>query len=104
MSHYSYDKRRHRRHLFFHKIEYCLGPRSYYDICNGSSINISESGMCMYTVRRLDEGEDIEIMTALPLPYQKATTRWVVKYSHDLYKVGLAFIDHHAIPSSGGDV
>jgi len=91
MLHDIYDKRRHKRHLFFHKIEYCLGPRSYYDICNGSSINISESGMCMYTIRRLDEGEDIEIMTALPLPYQKATTRWVVKYSHDLYKVGLAF-------------
>lgn len=86
-----YDKRRYKRHLFFHKIEYCLGPRSYYDIYNGSSINISESGMCMYTSRRLEEGVDIEIMNGLPFPYQKATTRWVVKQYQDLYKIGLAF-------------
>lgn len=98
----SYDKRRHKRHLYFHKIEYCLGSCSPDDICHGSIINISESGMCMYTVRRLEEGEDIEIMNSLPVPYQKATTRWVVKYFQDLYKIGLEFIDHYAIPLSGG--
>ncbi|MFI5295793.1 MAG: PilZ domain-containing protein [Thermodesulfovibrionales bacterium] len=93
-----YDKRRHRRHLFFHKIEYCSGPCSPGDTCHGSVINISESGMCMYTDRRHDEGEDIEILNAFPVPYQKATIRWVVKYFHDLYKIGLAFIDQYAIP------
>ncbi len=59
----------------------------------------------MYTVGPLDEGEDIEIMTALPVPYQKASIRWVVKYFHDLYKMGVVFIDHYAIPlSDGGDL
>jgi hypothetical protein len=53
-------------------------------------------------VGQLDEGEDIEIINALPVPYQKATIRWVVKYFHDLYKVGVAFIDHYAIPLSDG--
>jgi hypothetical protein len=98
MPHDSYDKRRHKRHLCFHKIEYCLGPRSPDKISDGSITNISESGMCMFTARRLEEGEDIEIITALLLPYQKATTRWAVKYSQDLYKIGLAF----TIPLSGG--
>ena len=102
MKHYGHDKRRHTRHLFFHTIEYCSGPPSPDAVCHGSSINISESGMCMYSTRQLGEGEDIEIMNALPVPYRKATTRWVVRYFQDLYKIGLVFIDHYAIPSSGG--
>jgi hypothetical protein len=100
-----YDKRKHQRHLFFHKLEYCSVPRSPDDISQGSIINISESGLCMYTARQLAEGDDIEIMNALPVPYQKANIRWVVKYFHDLYKIGLAFIDHYSIPlSDGGDL
>ena len=83
----SHDKRRHERHLFLHHIEY----RSPHIIADGSIINISESGMCIYTDIRLEEGDDIEILTAPLLRYQKATTRWVVKYNQDLYKIGLAF-------------
>jgi hypothetical protein len=88
-----FDRRRDKRDLFFQEIEYCLGTSSPDDIFEGSIVDISESGMRMFTARPLEEGEDIEIMTALllPLPYRKATTRWVVKYSQDLYKIGLAF-------------
>jgi len=92
MQRHDYGTRRHKRDLFFHPIEYCLGPRSAGDICDGSIINISGSGMGMYTARRLEEGNHIEIMTALPVPYQKATARWVVEYSQDFYKIGLEFI------------
>ncbi len=92
MQRHNCDTRKHKRDLFFHPIEYCLGPRSSGVIFDGSIINISGSGMAMYSTRRLEEGDDIEIMTTLPVPYQKATARWVVEYSQDFYKIGLAFI------------
>jgi hypothetical protein len=64
---------------------------------------MSDSGMCMYTYGRLEEGEDIEINNALPVPYQKATVRWTKKYSEDFYKIGLEFVHNYsALP--GGDL
>jgi len=86
------NRRRHRRQLFFTNIEYCLSFLLPGEVYLGSNINISDSGMCMYTYRRLYEGDDIKINNALPIPHQRATVRWTKRYADDFYKVGLEFV------------
>jgi hypothetical protein len=97
MQRYKAGERRHKRHLFFQKIEYSLGSRSHDDIYDGLIINVSEAGMCMYADVPLPEGENIEIVNALPVSSQKATIRWVEKYLPDLYKIGLVFVGCKAV-------
>jgi hypothetical protein len=56
-------------------------------------VNINEFGMCVYTFDLLTEGDTIEIKNALPVPYKRATVRWVKAYSGNFYKIGLMFIE-----------
>lgn len=59
----------------------------------GVSVNISESGMCMFAFDPLAEGETIEIKNTLPTPHTKATVMWVNAKYPTMCKVGLMFIN-----------
>jgi hypothetical protein len=87
------DKRKNERRIFSDNIEFSLCPPSPPRTLVGSCVNISDYGMCIYTFEQLNEGETIEIRDALPVPYKRATVRWVRAYSGNFYKIGLAFID-----------
>jgi len=87
------DKRKNERRIFSDNIEFSLSPPAAQKRMVGSCVNISEYGMCIYTFDHLDEGETIEIKDTLPVPYKRATVRWVKVYSGNFYKVGLTFID-----------
>lgn len=49
--------------------------------------------MCIYSDALPGEGESIEIGSSLPVPSARATVRWVKKYSDNLYKMGLMFVE-----------
>jgi hypothetical protein len=87
------DKRKTARRIYSDNIEFSLSPPPAQKIMVGSCVNISEFGMCIYTFDHLDEGEIIEIKDTLPVPFKRATVRWVKAYSGNFYKVGLTFID-----------
>jgi hypothetical protein len=53
------------------------------------SSNISDDGICIYTFKRLEEGQDIVFKNALPVPHRKATVRWVKKINPSIYKTGV---------------
>jgi hypothetical protein len=94
------NRRRDQRHLFFTNIEYYISSPLPEEMYLGSNINMSDSGMCMYTYRRLNEGDHIRIKNALPVPHQKAAVRWTKRYSEDFFKVGLEFIEDGPDPSA----
>lgn len=87
------ERRRHPRHAHTDNIEYCLNPTDLTTIFQGICINISESGMCLYTFKPIYAGQKILIKNVLPVPYQKAEVIWVKEKSEDLYRAGLMFIE-----------
>ncbi len=91
MSFDSVNTRRHPRYLFSDNIEFRLdysgaGPR-----LRGISVNISDSGMCLYTSKPIYVGQTVSLETDLPVPYKKASVMWVQNRTEDLYRAGLMF-------------
>jgi hypothetical protein len=87
------ESRRQPRKAHTDNIEFCVNPTEISATLHGTLIDISESGMCLYTFRPLFEGQNIIVKSPLPVPHQKAIVRWVKKYAEDLYRVGLMFIE-----------
>lgn len=87
------ESRRHPRKAHTDIIDFCLNPTDLSTTFRGTLVDISESGMSLYTFKPLSTGQDIIVKSTLPVLYQKATVRWVKKYSEDLYRVGLMFIE-----------
>ncbi len=57
----------------------------------GLGLNMSKSGMCLYTTDNLYEGEEISVQEKLSAKYQKATVTWVKNYHLGFSRVGLTF-------------
>jgi len=73
-------------------IEFILHPDITYEIFIGFTLNISDSGLCMYTTKCLERGQEVIIRSSLPLLSKKASVRWTEKYDSFYYKVGLEFV------------
>ena len=85
-------ERRHLRKIYVSSFAYRF-PSASTDIHFGITSNISDSGMCIYSDVRPAEGESIELRSSLPVPFTKATVRWIKKYVDNLYKMGLMFVE-----------
>jgi hypothetical protein len=87
------DKREHRRQDFSYSVvEYVLNPENTHETFIGFTLNVSNSGLCLYTPKPLKEGQKIIIKGNLPTPSKNAMVRWIEKYDDVFYKVGLVFI------------
>ena len=87
-----YDvRRRHPRRVYCNVIRFSLNSSSPKEIFTGLSINISDSGMCLYSADRLREGEELMLHDNLPVKYQKARVVWVKRYLAGLHKAGMEF-------------
>jgi hypothetical protein len=87
------ERRRHQRRPHADSIEFYLIPSDLTTTLRGISIDISDSGMCLYTFTPINTNQNILIRNFLPVPYQRATVRWVKKHTEELYRVGLFFIE-----------
>ncbi len=85
------ELRRHGRRNCLRIVHYCLNPHSDGRVLIGSGIDISESGMSMYSSHPLKEGQDVIIKSALPVPHRKAIVRWIKELNKNWYQVGLEF-------------
>ena len=90
MASYEGKERRHQRKIYVSTFAYRLPSRSS-EIFFGVTSNISDSGMCIYSDARPYEGENVEFRSSLPVPYQRATVKWIKKDVNNLYKMGLMF-------------
>jgi len=86
------ERRRHPRYDFSDAVELRVNPSGLSETHSGLILNVSESGLCIYTCDPLSVGQDLTIKTSLRAPVLKATIRWVRKYRDDLFKIGVMFI------------
>jgi hypothetical protein len=87
------QERKHPRRPYSNVIKFCVNPRCPNVIFDGVGINISDSGISLYTSANLHKGDVIVIQDALPVKYRKATVIWVKEYQWELYRVGLTFLE-----------
>jgi hypothetical protein len=83
--------RKHRRLHFLSSVQYCMTSNADNDTMFGAGVDISNSGMCMYTCCPLEKEQVIFIKSTLPVPYQTAQVKWVKECTASRYKVGLIF-------------
>ena len=86
------ERRNGLRYDFPQRIEYILSPEISEKVYQGVTINISNTGACLYLVNLLAEGQRIIIKKNLPVFYQTALVRWTKKVDDDLYKAGVMFV------------
>ncbi len=86
------NERRHQRKIHVCAFAYHFPSRPS-DVHFGVTSNLSDTGMCFYTDSRIEEGEDIEFRSSLPVAFVRATVRWVKKDVGELYKMGLMFVE-----------
>jgi len=88
------ERRKDIRYDLPKKIEYVLNPETSGKIYSGVTVNISNSGLCLYIFHPLTKGQKIIIQSTLPVPYQTAMVLWIKKVDDDLYKAGVMFTDN----------
>jgi hypothetical protein len=71
-------------------VQYCISSDADETVF-GAGVDISDSGMCIYTSYPLEKDQIIVIKSTLPVPYQRAQVRWVKICGESRYKVGLIF-------------
>ncbi len=86
-----YTRRYPRRH-YAENIEFRLDYSGAATRLHGISVNISDSGIGIFTFEPIYRGQTVTFETTLPVQYQKAAVMWVEKRSEDFYKAGLNFI------------
>jgi hypothetical protein len=90
MASYEGKERRHRRKIYVSAFAYRLPSRSS-EVFFGVTSNISDSGMCVYSDARPEEGECIEFRSSLPVRSPRATVKWIKDDVEGIYKMGLMF-------------
>lgn len=86
------ERRRYRRSIFPSTIEYEIKAEGRGETFKGVAVNISESGLCLYTSGVLKEGQEIAIMSVLPVSSRTAAVRWSKILNTDVCKIGLMFV------------
>ncbi len=88
------DKERHcPRTVSLDTIHFSIGNDYHGKLRLGTTINISDTGMCLYTLNRLRKGDSILIKDDASFPFRKATVRWVKNFGKNFCKAGLMFIE-----------
>ncbi len=86
------ELRRHSRNNYLGTVHYCLDPHSREGVMIASGIDVSESGLSMFSSYPLKKGQGILIKSSLPVPHRKAMVKWVKELKENWYQVGLEFI------------
>lgn len=87
----SFTPRKEERKDYPHEIEFVTDPLTTYEIFKAVAVNISKSGLCIYTSKPLSKGQKITIKSTMPSS-QTAVVRWIQKLNDFYYKIGLQFV------------
>jgi len=92
MSRTGNDRRKSVRYDYPATVEYVLLPSSGSGRSRAVTINISETGLCLYVFEMLDESQELKILDRLPASHQRARIRWIREVDEGFYKAGLVFV------------
>jgi hypothetical protein len=85
-------RRDQRKEFSYIVIEFVMHPDTTYEIYVGHTLNLSETGMCVYTSASVSPGQEIILKSDEPRLFRKAVVRWVDRYDAITYKMGLEFL------------
>lgn len=97
MDNYDMERRSVPRDTFTTTLEYAVMKSALIDNQDtsekGITVNISNSGMCLYTFIPLTKGQRLKIIQGL-LPYRNDSTvvQWTKQVTKEIYKAGLMFV------------
>ncbi|HYA31619.1 MAG TPA: hypothetical protein VED67_02585 [Thermodesulfovibrionales bacterium] len=83
------ERRSEPRHPYFSSIEFPVLPENAEETVIGTTINISNSRLGIYSCVTLNEKQEITIRSAFPSNYRASTIRRVNKLLDDFFVVGL---------------
>jgi hypothetical protein len=88
------EKRCKDRYPFLTSVGYQCESDCSRSIFNGMSVNMSQSGMCLYLFESpcLVEGCTINLAGDTLMKSRRGSIRWITKVEDGFYKVGLQFI------------
>ena len=69
----------------------------------GAMVNYSESGLCLNTMKRLREGQEVTIRCDVRELAHRAVVRWSKGVTKFFYRTGLEFLDSHRVPHPAED-
>lgn len=84
-------RQRHRRNPYEETLEITIPSHPQEGTLLAISSNISDAGICIYTFKPLEVGQDIVFKNTLPVPHRKATVRWVKQCNWSICKAGVLF-------------
>ena len=86
------ERRKYIRYDFPSVVEFSLDPETPGEPLKGVTINISNTGMCLYVFSPVREDQVIKFESSiLPISHKKATIRWTNKFTDGFYMAGVAF-------------
>lgn len=84
-----YPKSKHPRKPYKETLEITIPSHPQKGTLLAVSSNISDIGICIYTFKPLEEGQEIVFKSTLPFPHGRATVRWVKQCNPGIYKAGV---------------
>ena len=89
--HLNYDRRTCPRKDFHQECEFSCAPADEHPGRKAVTINISETGLCLYLFSPLEVGQEIKIRGSLQGVPRKGHICWIKKLSENVFKAGLRF-------------
>ena len=83
------ETRSEQRHAYFTSVEFASRSEKGEELLIGTAINLSNSGLCIYSYVPLREGQEIIIRNAYPVKNRIYVVRWTIKLLDDFFAVGL---------------
>ncbi len=82
------ERRSEPRRLLYKSVKFVLASDEN-NLLNGTVINISDSGLGLYSFAPLKAGDLITIKTSLPTKHLTYSVRWVTELLGDFFMLGL---------------
>ncbi len=86
------ERRRHQRFDYLSSVDYVVSPNGRSTTLRGMINNVSVSGICLYMLEPLDEGQEIIITDQPHFEHQRLKVCWTEEMSSDFYRSGLTFL------------
>jgi hypothetical protein len=83
------ERRSESRYPYFSSVEFVSPSEKGEEILVGTVINISNSGLCLYSYVPLRENGEITIRGAFPFRHRTYSVIWMKKLLDDFFMVGL---------------
>jgi hypothetical protein len=85
------ERRKDKRYPYPDKIEYICVQDNPSGIQKAVTINLSDSGLCLYLFNKLRESQDITITSPIRSHSRKATILWINKVQDNFFIAGAKF-------------